>query len=247
MTIADDVLRAKQDFDDVYEAGRKAEYDAFWDAYQRKGQRTEYNYAFANYLWTRETFRPKYNIAPTNANFMFQFNAIGGDLVEILEDLGIVLDFSKTTSMTNVFAGSKFTRIGEFDTSSISILTSCFANATLLETIDKLKVREALGYATTFSGCIALKNLTIEGTIAQNGFDVSACTKLSKASIQSIIYALSTTTSGLIVTFSGAAVDKAFETRPGANDGRYSQWWGEWTTYPPSDGEFRGNWIFDLG
>ena len=206
---------------EVYNSGRKAENEAFWDAYQQNGNRTEYNYAFANYLWTKETFRPKYNIAPTVANYMFQFNAIGGDLVEILEDLGIVLDFSNTTGMTNVFAGSKFTRIGEIDTRSISGLTSCFANATLLETIDKLKVREALRFATTFAGCTNLKNLTIEGTIAQNGFDVSSCTKLSKASIESIINALSTTTNDLTVTLSKTAVDNAFEGGSGGGEFHY--------------------------
>lgn len=228
---------------EVFEAGRNLEWNAFWDAYQQNGRRTEYNYAFANYLWTKETFKPKYNIAPTVANYMFQFNAIGGDLVEILEDLGITLDFSNTTGMTNLFAGSKFTRIGEIDTRSLSRMVSCFANANLLETIDKLKVREALGYNTTFTGSTNLKNLTIEGTIAQNGFDVSSCTQLSKASILSILNALSTTTSGLIVTFSKNAVDVAFD------DGQYigseSQEWSDWENEYPEDGG-RSNWTFDL-
>ena len=225
----------------VFDAGRKAGNDAFWDAYQQNGNRTEYNYAFANYLWTKETFRPKYNIAPTVAHYMFQFNAIGGDLVAILDNLEITLDFSKTTGMTNLFAGSKFTRIGEIDTRSISLLNSCFANANLLETIDKLKVREALRYSTTFNGCTALKNLTIDGTIAQNGFDVSSCTKLSKASILSILNALSTTIGGCAVTFSKNAVDVAF-----ADDkyiGSESQEWWDWTTNQ-TDG--RANWNFDL-
>ena len=37
MNITEKVLRQKQDFDDVYEAGKKAEYDAFWDAFQDNG------------------------------------------------------------------------------------------------------------------------------------------------------------------------------------------------------------------
>ena len=40
MDIAEKVLRAKTDLDDVYEAGKKAEYDAFWDEYQDYGNRT---------------------------------------------------------------------------------------------------------------------------------------------------------------------------------------------------------------
>jgi hypothetical protein len=51
------------------------------------------------------------------------------------------------------------------------------------------------------------------------------CVKLSKASIKSIMDVLSSTTSGLTITLSGAAVDKAFETAEGANDGRESSEW----------------------
>ena len=31
------------------EAGRKAEYDAFWDAYQQNGTKTNYSYAFSQF------------------------------------------------------------------------------------------------------------------------------------------------------------------------------------------------------
>ena len=34
--------------DDVYAAGKKAEYDAFWDVCQNNGERNDYQYAFAN-------------------------------------------------------------------------------------------------------------------------------------------------------------------------------------------------------
>ena len=65
-------------------------------------------------------------------------------------------------------------------------------------------------FTSTFIQCNALENLTIDGTIGQNNFNLKDSTKLSKASIESVIDALSTTTSGLTVTFSKTAVDNAF-------------------------------------
>jgi hypothetical protein len=82
-----------------------------------------------------------------------------------------------------------------------------------LETIEKVILKN--DGSQTFNGAVfaynyVLKNLTIEGTIGQNGFSVVDCKELSKASIISIINALSTTTSGLTVTLSKTAVVNAF-------------------------------------
>ena len=69
---------------------------------------------------------------------------------------------------------------------------------------------EGVGYANrTFQGCSALVDIQIAGTIALS-VDFMDCKSLSKASITSIVNALSTTTSGLTVTFSTQAVNNAF-------------------------------------
>ena len=65
-------------------------------------------------------------------------------------------------------------------------------------------------YDNIFAGASALEEITITGTIGQNGFSISPCVKLSKDSIKSVINALSTTTSGLTVTLSKTAVNNAF-------------------------------------
>ena len=90
-----------------------------------------------------------------------------------------------------------------------------------------------------FTNCFQLQNLTIEGIIGQNGFNVQWSTKLSKASITSIINALSETTSGLTVTLSKTAVNNAFETSAGAADGSTSE---EWTTLEGT----KTNWTISL-
>jgi hypothetical protein len=69
-----------------------------------------------------------------------------------------------------------------------------------------------------------LENIRVRGRIVKStNFQWS--TKLSKDSIISIINALSTTTSGLSITLSKVAVNKAFETSEGANDGSTSAEW----------------------
>jgi hypothetical protein len=53
-----------------------------------------------------------------------------------------------------------------------------------------------VSFSNTFSGCIALENLTMGGTIGQNGFNVSESTKLTHDSLMSIINCLEAKTEG---------------------------------------------------
>lgn len=75
-----------------------------------------------------------------------------------------------------------------------------FAYCGNLHTIRKFVVSEATTYERTFISCNALENLTIEGTIGQNGFNVSYSKLLTHDSLMSIINALSTTSSPKTVT-----------------------------------------------
>lgn len=46
----------------VYEAGKQAEYDAFWDTFQNKGGAMRYHYTFFGSHWNDTNFKPKYDI-----------------------------------------------------------------------------------------------------------------------------------------------------------------------------------------
>jgi hypothetical protein len=211
--------------DEVYEAGRKSQYDEFWDKYQKYGNPASFDYMFAGEGWTRDTLKPKYDIiVKGQAVGMFNANSMGGDLVELLSQLGVRLDFSQSTNISTCFSWSAFTRVGEI-CANIEGLYTIFGNCRELVTIDKLKVKENITYNSWFNNCFALENLTIEGVIGQNGFNVQWSTKLSKASWISIINALSETTSGLSITGSLTSVNTAFETSAGANDGSTSAEW----------------------
>ena len=66
-------------------------------------------------------------------------------------------------------------------------------------------------FTGTFLNCIALENITIEGTIGQNGFDIHWSTELTAESIDSIVRALTTTKTGLTITLPVGAYDKHAE------------------------------------
>lgn len=153
------------------EQGKQAERLRRWNIRQDNGNRTSFVYGFAGAGWTEETFDPIYDMRITNANYMFGYSAIKVDLVEHLEKLGTVMDFTNNAGYNNSFYQTDFIRLGVvgFSINPENPLNSTFANSEFLETIDLLKIGN-LGkqnFANTFVGCTALKNITIEGVIGR--------------------------------------------------------------------------------
>ena len=213
--------------DEVYEKGKRDEYDKFWDNFQSYGKPKKYQYAFFGDSWNDNNFKPKYDIicgSGLNSGAIFYTSTIK-DLEGILNTLGRKLDTSGSVNLDNLFNYSSVTAVPEIDATSCSGINSMFYNATALKTIRKLILKEdgSQKFTSPFTNCKALENITIEGTIGQNGFNVSACTKLSGESIASIIEALSTATSGLSVTLSQTAVDNMVFPITG-NKGTYNSW-----------------------
>ena len=208
--------------DDGTANGKEAFEQAFWNSYQLGGSELDYSYAFAGDGWTDATFYPRYPIlhkGNTESSYMFYKNAVT-NIKKRLDDCDVTLDVSGSTSGFCMFSYAKTEELPILHfTESCSTLGQAFNRCQNLVTIDELWVHEGMKFNTTFQQCKALKNLTIKGTIGQSGFNVQYSTNLSKASIESIINALSYNTSGLTITLSKAAVDKAFESSEGAADG----------------------------
>ena len=224
------------------EQGKQAEYDRFWDEYQQNGNRTDARGFFAGGGWNAQNMRPKYDICPTGAaTNMFWYMSFEGDLAQHFQDLGITIDLSKATQAHSLFNSAQHvSRVGVIDLSSCSGATSSmFSYCSRLVTIDKLVIVETTAWTTAFNGCTALENITVEGTVGQNGLNLQWSTKLSKASIESVVNALSATTSGLSVTLSKTAVNAAFATTEGGTDGSTST---EWTTLANT----KSNWTINL-
>ena len=217
-----------------YGAGKQAEYDAFWDAYQENGNRTDYQYAFCRKGWNNETFKPKYPIV-AKGTAAYIFDACGLTDFDFVEK-GIELDTSGASSLTYLFRGAGgIKRVGIINGTGCKDLNRLFYYMTSLEAIDNLVINENVGFDNTFIGSENLVNITISGVIGKNGFSITSKV-LSKTSIESIINALSTTTSGLTVTFSKVAVNNAF----GINIDDESTWTFEWLELRGS----KSNWTF---
>lgn len=236
--------------DEVYaqgiEAGKQAEYDAFWDAFQQNGNRTHYGYAFAGQSWTPTTFKPKYDIKVTRGDYMWAQSSglVKQDLTALLESAGVTVDTSECTNFTQFFRYESPYRVPAFDTRACDNLNNMFMNCSV-GIVDKLIFRED-GTQTVVNMiylCPALKTITeIEGVIGQN-MNLSKSTALDKQTITNIINALSSVSSGMTLQLSKTAVNTAFKTsqESGApNDGSDSQEWLELA------GTKQSNWTITL-
>lgn len=203
MSIAEKLTTVAQNQQRVYDAGKKAEYDRFWDGYQAGGARKNYKNAFAGAGWTVETFKPKHDMSPSAGYMMFADSQIAGDLVEIMDGLGVTLDLTKLDTLTYMFQNSRFTRVGPVRVSGPSAVTAMFDGCSDLVTIDRFIMDNANRYSSTFNGCTALANITIDGVIGQSGWTFSAC-PLTYDSLMSILGALEAKESGAYTLTLGA-------------------------------------------
>lgn len=219
----------------VYNKGKQDEYDAFWDALQNNGNRVEYKFAFSQ--WAAEYIRPKYKVTTVSGDIQAIFSG-ASKLKKVEKEY---FSFSPTSTASNNYMFLSCTSlltiedIGLFaNTNNYGTFQGCIS----LHTIEVFRVSEGSVLEGTFHNCFALENITIEGTIGK-AVDFKSCSKLSKASITNIMEHLSTTASGKTATFSKTAVNKAFETASGANDGSTS---AEWVALKNT----RTNWNFTL-
>lgn len=180
--------------EEIFEAGVRAEYDRFWDAYQANGTRASYNYGFRE--WQSSFFTPKYDIVPSTAigafYAMFNRETGGASLKAALNKAGVSLDTSKATALGSLFGYSGVTEVPAIDTSSTVQLDRIFESSRQLKTIDKLVLRAdgSQTFSNVFINCSALEDLVIEGVIGNNGFSVQWSTKLTHDSLMSIMNAL---------------------------------------------------------
>ena len=177
------------------EAGKREEYNNFWDAFQNYGNRKNYWYAFAdgdlsNRGWNNTTLKPKYDLILNNAELMFRGCGYEGSLTELLNRQGITIETRGCTgnAVNNMFAYSKFTEIPFLDFSNLSYMSQTFTGS-LIETIS-IRVGEYVNWNGTFNDCSKLKNLTIIGTTGRNGLNVSYSPLLTHDSLMGIINAL---------------------------------------------------------
>jgi hypothetical protein len=224
MSIAEKLLTIAENEQRVYEAGRQAEWRDFWDKYQNNGNRTLYIYGFVGYGFGSENFYPKYDIKPTgDASKMFydwqDYDNVDFNLTKRLQDCGVVFDISGATRIPGMFAWGRFTDIPALDVrgcsaSNVGYQENLFSQCKKLVTVESITLNENNLFQGWFSNCFELVNIKLIGTIGQNGFDIHWSTKLSKASLLSILNAcnIDVTSSPVTITLPSKCIDGATDT-----------------------------------
>ena len=219
------------------EAGKVLGGGISWDCIQAGGKRTNYEYVFRDTQWDKP-FDPTYPLGNvTKAQYMFANSKVGENLYTDK------LDFSRCEQMVATFWESDVTKLKKIDmracSASYNGAASTFWSCKSLKEITEYYPSTKTKLEGSFWGCDALETINFCSEIAVNGLNFQWSARLSRASIESIITALSDTTSGLSITLSKAAVNKAFETSDGANDGEDSLDWGYYLGY-------KQNWTISL-
>ena len=214
MSIADKLQTIAENEQRVFDAGKKAEYDAFWDSFQQNGNRTNYRYGFSGSGWVTETLKPKHVCTPTDAIGMFFLCGYqSGEGMVDFREIADKFDFSKVTDATQVFysAGIDYITADFSSATSLSDTFNCgFISRTTTITLKVTPV--TTNFNNTFHYAHALRNLTFtdDSEIACGGLNLKDSPNLTKESIISVINALSDNTTDLTVTFSQTAVNNAF-------------------------------------
>ena len=68
---------------EVYEAGKKAEWDAFWDSYQQDGAKLNYTQAFYSTRWNDINYKPKYPLICSSCQSMYNSSRISNTIQNI--------------------------------------------------------------------------------------------------------------------------------------------------------------------
>lgn len=196
-TVHEEAIKLRKNIDAVYDAGKQAEQDRFWDEYQKNGERVAYNSAFFGQYWGDGCFQPKYDMRPTNANLMFQECWVT-DLAGILKERGVVLDLSNCTSMKMAFYWcKKMTNIPTVDTTATTDDSAngtfyyLFGSDSALKSIEKIILKQSgeQEFNNTFSGCSALREVRFEGVIGRS-LNIQGVAGISVESLKSAISCL---------------------------------------------------------
>lgn len=177
--------------ENLFDNGRQAEYNEFWDKYQNFGGRDDYSMAFGGVGWNNKTFRPKYDII--GYNFSNIFNGCGiTNLKECLNSCGIIFDTTAATVASNVFSNSSITDVPSIYDVASSTTLNWFYSAANVKNVEKYVFKKdgSQAWGNTFQFANSLQNIVFEGAIGKNGFNIQWSKFLSKDSILSILNCL---------------------------------------------------------
>lgn len=221
MTLSTDVEGVELTVDYHKSWGKQAEYDAFWNAITNNNARKVCsNMFYESNVTLLGGFAPPYQLKPTYAVNMF-YTSYGIKRIEKKH-----IDFSDCNSINYAFyLCYDLEEIEEIYIPNSNIYA--FAGCKKLKEIGTMIINDGARFDVSnhpFFNCIELQTIeTIVGNII-NSVNFQWC-PLNKASIKNVVNALSATASGQTLTLKLTAVQKAFETSSGANNGNTSEEW----------------------
>ena len=210
MSIAEKLTTIAENEQRVFEAGKTAEWNEMWDGLQAYGKRFDYNRFCYRNLFIVDTdttprwiFKPKYNIKPSSAEFMFReanYDVINGDklykkltidLAQWLNDLGVNLDLSNCTNINSMFyCAWLISRVPVLDLSKCTSAQYAFWY-NCIETIDGIISSETTAWSSnTFGLECPLKHCIFSGVIAKPFSLTGNRIDLDHESLLSILYCL---------------------------------------------------------
>ena len=193
ITIAEKLTQIAENEPKVYEAGKKSEYDAFWDTFQKSGTRIYYDRAFADgtnggNMWVfNKTYRPKYPMKPVSAASMYSYGTLPYEAIASV-DFSECTNFSSTFSYFRISGSEK--KFPPIDIRSATKTQNMFGWCSGIREIEEIKISENTEVQSMFNGMTSLCEVRFNGTIGQNGLNVQTNTLLSHDSLMSIINAL---------------------------------------------------------
>lgn len=186
MSIAQNLTTIAENVPKVFDAGKKAEYNEFWDNIS-----TTSAWKFAGTAWNKNIFKPNKNFTiGSNGFYYHNYNGTAYDLSAQLEELGVTMSLNSEAD-AQTFMYAYFSRLPKLDFSKCSgVFDRVFNGCSQLVTIDKIILAEGkvTSFNSAFTSCTKLKNITFEGVIDKS-ISFSPC-PLSVESIKSIILAL---------------------------------------------------------
>lgn len=192
------------------EQGAENEKKRFWSIFLNRA-----NFLYAFYQWRVDNIDPQYDVIPQNASNMFNsviaYNGKNLNIPEVEARNNIKFDFSKCTNFAGMMSWGAVEDLGFVDmTAGTSGTNSAFSNNSNLKRVSiAIKEDGSQNFSGAFDYTSSLEDFTVVSGVFGSNLNFQWTTKLSKASIESIINALSTT-NGLSVTLSATAKANAF-------------------------------------
>lgn len=186
MEIAENLATIAENQPKVFEAGKKAQYNEFWDTIQNKGARTNYSRAFANRNFNDVLFNPKYDFVASTMYQCFEENDLLTDIRTKSDGSPLVIDGS------NISTSTGFAR--------------CFYGMENIQYIGLIISSAEASWDRSFQAATSLEEITLGGTIG-TAFDIHWSTKLSRGSLLSILNACNKQEAGVTITLPAKCID----------------------------------------